>query len=503
MKWIFSTVIAAAIFLSLSAQAADFIWIEGEAAKSNSMTRHPWWYDKVKKDEFSGGNFISNWGDKPAEALYEFESPADKEYVFWVRANPQGTKLSYKLDDTDWQLIALDGNLDLINVAEDAKPDLRFISWTKVGNVKLTKGAHAIRFKMNSDNNNHGMLDCFTFTAEPFAPHGATKPGEKPPEVKVVVEANCWPFTPPKDEFSPDSLVDLRFLNEQVAGESGYVTRSKDGNDFVLGNGKPARFWALNTSVYGKKSADLDRHAKFLAKRGCNMVRFHGNLTLKAGNIADINKDERDQLWHCVAAMKKQGIYTTFSPYWAMSSNLKPAMGELDSAGGGNAGLLFFDKKLQEAYKSWMKQVLTEKNPLTGIPLAEDPALAILQLQNEDSLLFWTSQGIKGAAGTELRKQFAEFLTKKYGSLDKANAAWGTVAVDGDNFAENQAGLYIIWELTQHRGGDNQQKRCADQMQFMTETMYNFNKTMTDYIHNDLGCKVLINAATGAPPTMC
>ena len=59
------------------------------------------------------------------------------------------------------------------------------------------------------------------------------------------------------------------------------------------------RFWALNTSVYGKKSADLDRHAKFLAKRGCNMVRCHGNMTLRDREHRRASiRTERDQLWH-------------------------------------------------------------------------------------------------------------------------------------------------------------------------------------------------------------
>ena len=48
--------------------------------------------------------------------------------------------------------------------------------------------------------------------------------------------------------------------------------------------------------------------------------------------------------------------------------------------------------------------MLTEKNPYTGIALAQDPALAIIQIQNEDSLLFWSSQGIKGAARKELQR---------------------------------------------------------------------------------------------------
>ena len=31
-------------------------------------------------------------------------------------------------------------------------------------------------------------------------------------------------------------------------------------------------------------------------------------------------------------------------------------------------------------------------------------------------------------------------------------------------------------------------------MQFLTETMYRFNKMIGDYIRNDLGCKQLVNA---------
>ena len=479
--------------MAVQAGAADYIWIEGEAAKANTMTRHPWWYDKVKKDELSGSDFISNWGNKPGEANYELTVPADKKYTFWVRANPLNSKLSYKLDDADWKLIDMNaGQVGNTNIAEDEKPDMRFMAWAKVGDVNLTGGTHRLVFKMHSENNNHGMLDCFVFSAVPFTPDGTKKPGEK--AAPAPAQANCWAFSPERDDFSPDALLDLRYLNEKVAGESGYVTRSKDGNDFVLGNGKPARFWALNTGTYGKPGADLDRHAKFIAKRGCNMVRFHGNITPTGADLMSIDKEERDRLWKCVASMKKQGIYTTFSPYWAGTSRVKPAMGVLDTGGAGNSGTLFFDKKVQEAYKNWMKQVLTEKNPYTGIPLAQDPALAIIQIQNEDSLLFWTAQGIKGAAATELRKQFAAFATKKYGSLDKAKEAWGGTAVEGDNFANNEAGLYIIWELTQRRGGDGQQKRCADQMQFTTETMYNFNKSIDEFIHGELGCKALINA---------
>jgi len=212
-----------------------------------------------------------------------------------------------------------------------------------------------------------------------------------------------------------------------------------------------------------------------------------------------IDQADRDHLWNGVAAMKKEGIYVTYSPYWAGPARVKPSMGVLDTGGGGNWGLLFFDKKLQAAYKHWMKQVLTEKNPYTGIPLAQDPALAIIQIQNEDSLLFWTSQGIKGSAKKELRRQFGEFLAKKYGSLEKAKQAWGGAAPsadqDGpDNFAQGEVALYIIWQLTQRGGSAGQQQRYADQMEFFTETMHAFNKMIGEYLKQELGCQQLVNA---------
>jgi hypothetical protein len=314
--------------------------------------------------------------------------------------------------------------------------------------------------------------------------------------IAAAAEEGRWAFQPAKDTFSPEALLDLRGLNEKVAGESGFVGRSKDGNDFVLGSGKAARFWALNDGAFNK---DLARHARFLAKRGINMVRFHGNITPTGADLMSIDTKDRDHLWKGVAAMKQEGIYVTYSPYWAGPARVKPSMGILDSGGNGNWGLLFFDQKLQEAYKSWMKQVLTETNPYTGVALARDPALAIIQIQNEDSLLFYTSQGIKGTARTQLRQQFAQWAARKYGSLEKARQAWGGAAPSRDqdapdDVAKGEAGLISAWELSQHRFGENHQKRCADTMAFLSETMYAFNKRIGDYLRKDLGCKQLVNA---------
>ena len=61
--------------------------------------------------------------------------------------------------------------------------------------------------------------------------------------------------------------------------------------------------------------------------------------------------------------------------------------------------------------------------------------MAVIQVQNEDSLLFWTTMGIKPAQQERLGRKFGEWLVKKYGSLDKAMKAWDGVGKEGDDFA--------------------------------------------------------------------
>ena len=39
---------------------AESVWIEGEKPLKSTMNRHPLWYDQVKKDQLSGGDWITN-----------------------------------------------------------------------------------------------------------------------------------------------------------------------------------------------------------------------------------------------------------------------------------------------------------------------------------------------------------------------------------------------------------------------------------------------------------
>ena len=330
---------------------------------------------------------------------------------------------------------------------------------------------------------------------EPFLRQGAARPRQAPASAPRV--SNIWSFLPQPDSFRADALLDLRKLNEPIAGQSGFIGLSPDKNGFVRGDGVPVRFWAVNFTFRDFSLKDVAHAARFLAKRGVNLVRLGGALESHAKNakLTDADPGTIDQAWRLVAAMKKEGIYTTISPYWSDELKRVPASWGIEGwpQDQSPVGLLFFNPRLQEGYKAWLKAWLTPPNPHTGIPLAKDPALAIIQIQNEDSLLFWTEQSIKGKQLELLGKQFGDWTKAKYGTLQAALNHWDGGGLPEDDPARGVLGIHIVWQFTQPRSGGFK-KRLDDQLQFFAETMYHFNAEIARYLREDLGCKQLINA---------
>ncbi|MEM7073637.1 MAG: hypothetical protein AAF484_01040 [Pseudomonadota bacterium] len=316
-------------------------------------------------------------------------------------------------------------------------------------------------------------------------------------------EAATWAFDPGQDTFSQTAILDLSGLNEDTAGEAGFVRRSRDGANFVRGDGSPVRFWAVNTSVAQMGMPALRHHARFLAKRGVNMVRFHGQIPQggkTGGPLHAIDATERMRLWMLVAAMKDEGIYVTFSPYYPHAVREEAARrwsSPRDSAG--LAGLIYFDPDVQDAYKNWLRQTLTPVNPHTGLALKDDPALAIIQMQNEDSLLFWTLNEIEGREADLLGARFGSFLKAKYGSLEQAKMHWNNAGAPGpldgmdDDWARGVIALSNIWHLTDAAGKSSAEIRLRDQAEFLTLTMRDWHAEMARFLREDIGAPQLFN----------
>ena len=197
-----------------------------------------------------------------------------------------------------------------------------------------------------------------------------------------------WDFLPPYDNFSGDALLDLRYLNEDYAGQNGFIKLSPDSNSFVFGNGKPVRFWAINggENTTSWPDGDLARFARFLAKIGVNVIRYHGSLH-PVSTSADFNRAnpaEIRNIQRLVAAMKAEGIYTVISPFYSHKVSEVFAYWNIPEYTGKSPkldGVIFFHDGLRNAYKQWITDLFPAQNPY-GLPLKDETSVAVIQTQN-------------------------------------------------------------------------------------------------------------------------
>jgi len=434
--------------------AAAMIWREGEMPTRANVARHPWWYDKVLTNQLSGGDWISNFSDaQMGELDYEFEVSEAGTYVCWLHVNPAGASLKLKLDKNDWQPVDLEKCIDRQNIAEDGKNDIRYIAWVNAGTFTLSKGAHTLSFKMDSENSHHGALDAFMLTTDTtMRPSGVSTPAPDEEPVRSFDVNNSWAFEPQQDLFADNAVLDLRYLNEKTSGEHGFIGLSSNGMDFVRGDGQPIRFWSVVGGPGGGGSTleEMQQHCRFLAKLGVNMVRIHGGVynASEGAKITDVNDKEIDNIFKFVAAAKSNGIYLTISPYWA-AVNAPASWGIEGYVKRNLLGILFFNEKLQNAYKVWVKELYTRVNPYTGLALKDDPTVAIIQIKNEDSLLFYTFDRIEGPQRKLLRAKFGAWAAETYGTIDRALEEWGGESTPGDDPENGELDFYQTWFLTQ------------------------------------------------------
>lgn len=314
------------LILPIPCLHAEWAWIEGEQAASTNIRPHPWYAGQVRKDLLSGGDFLAHFdAGKKGEATYRFRVEQGGRFHFWVRANPVQSSLKYSLNGAPPVAIAT-GNAvgGAVNLASDGKPDLRFIGWLDAGSVELKAGENVLAFTLDSPNSNHGAIDCFVLSNEPFAPSGILKPDQLAQADRQLAEANkgCVAWNPPADDFH-DSPIDLRRLNEKFAGEKGRIVARGDG--FVHeSDGQPVRFWAVN-GTGASDPAGLARSARMLAKYGVNLVRQHG--TVFDEKTGEWNPAIAQKRGEAVDALKKEGIYSLLSIYFPLWMKPEPGPG--------------------------------------------------------------------------------------------------------------------------------------------------------------------------------
>lgn len=308
-----------------------------------------------------------------------------------------------------------------------------------------------------------------------------------------AAEGQGWfAFDPKPDTFADGSVIDLRFLNERFAGEQGFIA-VKDGQFTHSRTGEPLRFWAVNGPPHELLGADLRQCARMLAKHGVNLVRVHGGYFNERGEVDPAKVKHAIEI---VEAMKAEGIYTHFSIYFPLWLTPKPDSPWLKGYDGKTHpfAALLFNPEFQAQYRDWWTALLTTPSPVTGKPLVEEPAVASLEMQNEDSFFFWTfsEQNIPDAQLRLLEKLFGDWLDKKYGSVEAALTQWNGLKVKRDAPAEGRIGFRPLWNMF-----NDKTARDQDTAQFLLEVQTRFYAETYAFLRK-LGFKGPITASNWA-----
>ena len=304
--------------------------------------------------------------------------------------------------------------------------------------------------------------------------------------------AGWLPFVPRPDPFDTNAALDLRFLNEKSAGEHGFVT-VKDGQFFLPNANRSVRFWAVNGPPHDLEGPALRRCARLLAKRGVNLVRLHTGYFDKDGEV-DAMKVKRTI--EVVEAMKAEGIYTHLSIYFPLWLTPKPDTPWLQGYDGKSKpfAALLFNPTFQAQYRKWWTALLTTPGTTTGKPLVAEPAVAGLEMQNEDSFFFWTfaENNLPDPQLRLLEKQFGDWLVRKHGSLDTAFETWRGLTVKRDAPSEGRVGFRPLWNMFNQRT-----PRDQDTAEFLLEVQTRFYTATYQFLRK-LGFKGPITASNWA-----
>lgn len=252
--------------------------------------------------------------------------------------------------------------------------------------------------------------------------------------------ANWFEFEP-KEDFSA-STIDMTNWLDAPAGKHGFLQMK--GSDLVFEDGTPIKFWGVNINSKNPFSdkQKVDQWVKQLSKYGINGVRFHKftRHAYEKGYSTKLDDKKYKNFDYFNNELRKKGIYYGWSHIYGHQVapadkdrlltydeivNLSYPWSHLN---GTTSSLVNFAPDLQDLSIELTVGMLQHKNHFTGLRYADDPALAFIELQNEDNI-FWGAIGKALDQAPTYRallcQQFSAWLKSKYGSEENLIEAWG------------------------------------------------------------------------------
>ncbi|BCW94667.1 MAG: hypothetical protein KatS3mg018_0149 [Fimbriimonadales bacterium] len=238
-----------------------------------------------------------------------------------------------------------------------------------------------------------------------------------------------------------EGVADVRkVVGMEPIPENAYVEARNDGH-LYMGN-RRIRFWGVNFTAGANflRKPDAPKVAERIARVGFNCVRWHHMDAFWANpSLIDLNRPDSRQFnpeaLDCMdflfAELKKRGVYSNFNLLvhrrFKSGDGLPAEIDRIEDVKAQHVVGTYF-RPMIELQKEYARQLLTHRNPYTGRPYAEDPALAMVEINNENGLLqgwmLGTIDGLPAVFQADLQRQWNEWLQRRYVRTERLRERW-------------------------------------------------------------------------------
>lgn len=330
-------------------------------------------------------------------------------------------------------------------------------------------------------------------------------PAEPPKGVQAAPTdtAGWFPFEFPADDTNLDTI-DLTGFLDAPAGKHGFLTVRPDGH-FYFEDGTRARFFGTNVGGKGcaPDKAQAPVIAARLAKYGVSLLRLHtidgqwGPLVENSpGPELKFNAEALDRIDFFVNELKKRGIYIYLDllDYRQFRTAEGVAHGDefTHNWAGSMKGASIFDERMIELQKQYATKLLTHRNPYTGLRYVEEPAVAVLETTNENSVFYFFRSADMSHPyyREELAKRWNRWLAGRYGDRAKLAVAWGEKALKAEEDPAKGTVVLPFGMATRMQPEGPKGKadpliaeaRISDLYRFFAEIQRHYFKTMREHL---------------------
>jgi Carbohydrate binding domain len=249
--------------------------------------------------------------------------------------------------------------------------------------------------------------------------------------VTCRAEDGLFPYAMPWNDNSAN-LTNLSDWNDKPAGRAGFVS-VRDGHLWV--GDKRLRLIGVNI-VFGScfpSHDDAEGVAARLARIGVNIVRFHHMDSAPAPrgllqkDLRTIDPAQLEKLDYFIAALKRQGIYSDLNLHVGRMYPGFASWGERAPKYWKGVDNFFAPMIAQQ--KDYARDLLDHVNAYTGKRYAEEPAVAFIEINNENGLLReWRSGSLDEISEpyrAALQALWTHWLRQRYAGDAALAKAWG------------------------------------------------------------------------------